>query len=390
MRFTIFFYYLFILPLTLSAQNLIPNGGFEEYGRCPKELGSVRIGNLKYWQANPPDCTPDFFHECSQEFGKQNPCGNLKAQEGKGYLGLIVRVGASPEQNTDELFYREHIQTKLLSPLKARNRYIFRMYVSLSEFSYYAMSKIGVLFSQNPVLVGDKHNFSPQIESSFIDIQKNWVLITDTIIADGNEQYITIGDFSSFSKKDIRKIAENKNYEKYFSCFRAYYFFDNLSLTWLDALPEPILANAPMPPFKAEAPTFTGWEKPWQLEPTEFGYLKPNEPIILKNVLFEFGKATLLDKSKVELDKLFRLLKEYQELKIVISGHTDEIGSAEKNIKLSEQRAKAVYEYLITKGILADRLFFGGYGSTKPIESNQSEVGRKKNRRVEFFILEQE
>jgi len=390
MRFLLVYWALLAFSMPLFAQNLIPNGSFEEYGKCPKELGAVRIGSLKHWQANPPDCTPDFFHECSQEFGQENPCGNLKAQEGKGYLCLIVRVGASPEQNTDELFYREHIQTKLLSPLKARNRYIFKMYVSLSEFSYYAMSKIGVLFSQSPVLVGDKNHFSPQIESPFIDKQKEWILISDTIIAEGGEQYITIGDFSPFSKKDIRKIAENKNFEKYFSCFRAYYFFDNLNLTWLDALPEPILGEAPQIPFSEEKPTFTGWEKAWQLEPTEFGYLKPNEPIILKNVLFEFGKARLLDKSKSELDKLFRLLNEYKELKIIISGHTDEIGSTEKNIKLSEERAKAVHKYLTDKGILAERLFFAGYGAMKALESNQSEAGRKKNRRVEFLILAEE
>jgi len=392
------FFYLFISCILFysvctaqNKQNLIIDGSFEDFQDCPDAFGSVRIGGLKYWKATPPDCTPDYFHQCSKEFSPENnPCGKLTAQEGKGYLGLIVRVGESPEKNTDELFYREHVQARLREPLKSRNRYVFTMHVSLSEYSCFAISKLGAFFSKNPVLVSDKTELRPQVESDFISTKNTWVKIIDTVIAEGDEQYITLGEFRGFSKKDIRKIDEKTENKQRFSYYRAYYFFDNLSLVWLDALADPILLDPPQPPYKLTAPqNLTGFEKPWQLEPTEFGYLQPNKPIILKNVLFEFGKAVLLENSKAELNKLLRLLNEYKEIKIMISGHTDEIGKPEDNLKLSDARAKTVYEYLLKQGVSENRLFYRGYGSSQPLENNKTETGRKKNRRVEFFVIDE-
>lgn len=369
-------------------KNLILDGSFEVYQDCPDDFGAVRIGTLTYWKASPPDCTPDYFNECSKKFApSNNPCGKLKAQEGKGYIGLIVRVGASPVQSTDELFYREHIQARLAEPLKHRNRYIFTMYLSLSEYSAYAMSKIGVLFTPSPVLTNDKFQAIPQIETDFIDTKNAWVKITDTLIADGGEAYITLGEFSSYAKKDVRKIEEKPENQHIFSYHRAYYFFDNLSLVWLDALPEPVLATAPVPPFKDETKVFTGFEKPWQLEPTEFGYLEPNKPIVLKNVLFEFGKAILLEESKYELNKLLRIMREYKDIRVMIAGYTDEIGKFEDNLKLSDARAKAVYNYLLSEGIEERRLYYTGKGSAEPIATNKTETGRKLNRRVEFYVI---
>lgn len=371
-----------------DRKNLIIDGSFEDYQDCPEDFGSVRIGSLKYWRASPPDCTPDYFNECSQNFApSNNPCGKLKAQDGKAYVGLIVRVGESPVQSTDELFYREHIQARLAEPLKHRNRYIFTMYVSLSEYSTYAMSKIGVLLTPTPILANDKFQAIPQIETPFIDKKNTWVKITDTIVAEGGEAYLTLGEFSSFAKKDVRKIDEKPENKHIFSYHRAYYFFDNLSLVWLDALAEPVLAPAPMPPFKDTTKVFTGLEKPWQLEPTEFGYLEPNKPIVLNNVLFQFGKATLLEESAYELNKLLRIMREYKDIRIMITGYTDEIGKFEDNLKLSDARAKAVYDYLLSQGIEERRLYYTGKGPAEPLATNKTESGRKLNRRVEFYII---
>lgn len=386
--FLIIFILLFSPIFGQSSKNLIINGSFEEYQDCPDDFGAVRVGALKYWKASPPDCTPDYFNECSKNFApSHSPVGELPAQHGKAYIGLIVRVGASPIQNTDELFYREHIQARLAEPLKHRNRYVFTMYVSLSKYSAYAMGKIGALFSNTPILANDKFQALPQIETDFIDAKNAWVKISDTLIAEGDEAYITIGEFCSYAKKDIRKIEEKPENQQRFSYHRAYYFFDNLSLFWLDALPEPVLSNPPLPPFKDENKVFVGNEKPWQLEPTEFGYLEPNKPIVLNNVLFEFGKANLLENSKTELNKIVRIMREYKDIKIVISGHTDEIGKREDNLNLSNARAKAVFEYLVSQGIEEYRLHYTGRGFYEPLADNKTEAGRRKNRRVEFYIV---
>ncbi|MBI2967313.1 MAG: PD40 domain-containing protein [Bacteroidetes bacterium] len=109
--------------------------------------------------------------------------------------------------------------------------------------------------------------------------------------------------------------------------------------------------------------------------------------IILKNIFFDFDKATLRPESTVELERLLALLTEVASMKIEISGHTDNKGSDDYNQKLSESRAKSVVDYLIGKGISTDRLTFKGYGEVAPIAANDNEEGRQMNRRTEFKII---
>lgn len=117
------------------------------------------------------------------------------------------------------------------------------------------------------------------------------------------------------------------------------------------------------------------------------GANKIEEPIVLENVLFETNKSVLLQPSFASLDKLASQLEYNSLMKIEIRGHTDNVGNTSKNQTLSEQRAKAVLDYLVAKGIEASRLSFKGFGSSAPIASNDKEEGRKKNRRVEFLMV---
>ena len=109
--------------------------------------------------------------------------------------------------------------------------------------------------------------------------------------------------------------------------------------------------------------------------------------IILKNIFFDFDKATLRPESTNELERLTKLLNDVPTLKIEISGHTDSKGADAYNKTLSNNRAKAVVDYLIGKGIAADRLTSIGYGEEQPIATNDTEEGRQLNRRTEFKIL---
>jgi outer membrane protein OmpA-like peptidoglycan-associated protein len=109
--------------------------------------------------------------------------------------------------------------------------------------------------------------------------------------------------------------------------------------------------------------------------------------IVLKNIFFDFNKSTLRNESENEIQQLTKLLTDVPTMKIEISGHTDNRGSDEYNKNLSNQRAKAVYNRLIEKGIDASRLTFIGYGEEKPIATNDTEDGRQLNRRTEFKVL---
>jgi outer membrane protein OmpA-like peptidoglycan-associated protein/tetratricopeptide (TPR) repeat protein len=109
--------------------------------------------------------------------------------------------------------------------------------------------------------------------------------------------------------------------------------------------------------------------------------------IVLKNIFFDFDKATLRPESTNELQRLTKLLNDVPTLKIEISGHTDSKGANDYNKTLSDNRAKAVVDYLIKAGIASNRLVYKGYGEEQPISTNETEEGRQLNRRTEFKIL---
>jgi outer membrane protein OmpA-like peptidoglycan-associated protein len=115
--------------------------------------------------------------------------------------------------------------------------------------------------------------------------------------------------------------------------------------------------------------------------------LKSGSIIALRNVFFATSSFELRETSFTELDRLVQVLMNNPELKVSLEGHTDNEGSPSSNQKLSENRAKAVHDYLISKGVLKSRLQFKGFGEQKPIASNETEEGRQRNRRTELRIL---
>ncbi len=110
--------------------------------------------------------------------------------------------------------------------------------------------------------------------------------------------------------------------------------------------------------------------------------------ISLKTIQFDQSQAILKPQSFAELNNLAKTLKENTALKIEIRGHTDNVGEAALNLKLSEERCLAVKQYLIKKGIDAIRLNTKGFGGSQPLAPNDSEANKIKNRRVEFVIIE--
>jgi outer membrane protein OmpA-like peptidoglycan-associated protein len=126
---------------------------------------------------------------------------------------------------------------------------------------------------------------------------------------------------------------------------------------------------------------YTVVEKNVALQPLDIG-----SRIVLRNIFFDYDKATLRDESVAELTRLINLLTSNPTIKIEIAGYTDNKGSAQYNQHLSEARAKSVVDYLVAKGIAADRLTYKGYGMDSPIATNETDEGRQLNRRTEFKI----
>jgi len=118
----------------------------------------------------------------------------------------------------------------------------------------------------------------------------------------------------------------------------------------------------------------------------ELKNIKCGSKIALRNVFFDTGKSTIKPESNTELDRLVKLMNDVPSLKVELSGHTDNTGSATSNQTLSQERAAAVVSYLVSKGISQSRLVAKGYGSDRPVASNSTAEGRQENRRTEFEI----
>ncbi|RYY88618.1 MAG: flagellar motor protein MotB [Chitinophagaceae bacterium] len=115
--------------------------------------------------------------------------------------------------------------------------------------------------------------------------------------------------------------------------------------------------------------------------------IEVNASVVLRNIFFETAKFELKPESQVELDRVVQFLRDNPTVRIQLQGHTDNVGTAADNQKLSDNRAKAVVQYLAEKGIPATRLEAKGFGSSQPVADNKTDEGRAQNRRTELKII---
>ncbi|MCW8940180.1 MAG: OmpA family protein, partial [Flavobacteriales bacterium] len=118
-----------------------------------------------------------------------------------------------------------------------------------------------------------------------------------------------------------------------------------------------------------------------------------NENFIISKILYDYDSYEINEASKKELDKLITILKKNKGIGVELSSHTDDIGSAKFNLDLSQKRADAAVEYILSKGIEKKRIIAKGYGKAHPIAPNKlpngddNPEGRAKNRRTEFKVI---
>lgn len=178
--------------------------------------------------------------------------------------------------------------------------------------------------------------------------------------------------------------------------------YDGTVKLWKDKKEEPVVAVVEEP--KKEEPLVAVVEEPKKEEikkeepkkeeskkdvfkEIKIEELKEGDIIQLENILFIQSRPELLPSSNDELDKLIAFMKKYPTVEIELSGHTDNVGIAARNQKLSEQRVEVVKTRLLRNGVPEARLKTVAYGGSRPIASNKTETGRQKNRRVEMKIL---
>lgn len=348
----LFFFYFFLFSSTISfaQKNLVPNSGFEAH----KNKRNTSITNAAPWKGV---ATVDYYLQAL----KLDTSRYHGPHSGEASVGLRF-----------QLKYKEYLYVKLLEPLKPGKVYHFVTYFRLLSISTMALKHMGVFFSKKPFGLRDKVDTTNSVymyERKGLISNYNWIKLEGDYVAKGGERYITLGNFVKKTKRDMYGLRINKLFAKF---HEAYYFVDDVSL--VEKIDSVTLAKMK----EAEA------KKAVVAVPVPKPDLKTGDIIQLKSIFFETGKAELVD-DYPELDKLVDMLEKNPTMEIQINGHTDSQGNEEANQKLSEARAKAVFDYLIEKGI-SNEIDFKGFGSSKPIASNSTDEGRKQNRRVEFEI----
>jgi outer membrane protein OmpA-like peptidoglycan-associated protein len=323
----------------------------------------------------PTQGTTDLFCMCNLRRQKkysmvdvpQNPMGYQFAHSGTCYAGLFAFAHDD---------YREYLQTPLVTPLEKDKYYVFSMYVSLADYASTYVDQLGVCFLPDKV----KYNMSNEISDLnpvYIKTDavgkdaKHWHKLSVTYKAQGGESYLLIGSFvvNAVKKTKYKAPKEIKSRINQTSERDAYYFIDDVSL----AETAIVVKEEPPPIIKTELDTLDK--------------IPADTAFVLKNILFKSGKAILLPSSYADLDKMVDYLTKNSNLRIEISGHSDNTGSEAINQKLSKERAKAVADYLLKKKIDRQSITTTGYGSSKPIVPNDSEEHKQQNRRVGFVLL---
>jgi outer membrane protein OmpA-like peptidoglycan-associated protein len=177
------------------------------------------------------------------------------------------------------------------------------------------------------------------------------------------EKSVIESDANSGNGEFLVTLPVDKNYALNVTQPGYLFYSENFSLKQLADNTKPYLMDVP-------------------LQPIDTGSV-----VELKNVFFETAKFDLRPESKVELNKLVSFLNLNKTLRIELGGHTDNVGDKKMNQLLSQNRAKAVYDYLITNGIDVKRLGYKGYGDSKPKVNNDSDEHRQMNRRTEFKVI---
>ncbi|MGI9548340.1 MAG: OmpA family protein [Flavobacteriaceae bacterium] len=349
-----------------GAQDLIPNASFERCNLCPTKLGSFDE-DVIHWSA-PTLGSTDYFNSCSKSMGTpENFNGKQAAQSGTSYAGFYLYA---PED------YREYVQTRLSRTLKKNQEYLLTFYISRAERSDFAIQEVGILLGDRELDVDTKktltkkHWFASEIRDyNYLEIKtqnfweqtRQWVKLETKFKAKGTEQYIIVGNFKPNARTRVHQTTRGAKKG-------AYYYIDNFSLKAIENETEVNDENM----ITSTAP------------------LELNKKHRFQNVLFEFDRFVLLDTAKSDIQKVYNYLRNNADLFIHIDGHTDNVGSPGYNRRLSGRRCEAVAQYLLGLGLAEDRISWQAHGGTSPISENDTDQGRKLNRRVEFILKQDE
>ncbi len=235
---------IFFISMKCFGQNMVPNPGFEEFRNCPDNFTVKYRNELVPGWSMPTKGTADYFNSCTRnQVGvPQNFMGYCLPKEGMAYAGLILLLDPPKKPTKEKLInYREYLQTELIREMEKDKEYEITFYYSVASYSTYAINRIGVYISKEPV--GNKRNSAvlnnkPQLAVDTFSINAEndvWQEFKAVYKAKGGEKIITIGNFyddnqTSFTTCDLSGLSSVKR-SRVISEQISYYYFDKFSVT---------------------------------------------------------------------------------------------------------------------------------------------------------------
>lgn len=334
-----------------SQQELIANGGFEDHEQCPNTLGQFYVSD---WFGTHGDrTTPDLFSTCAADEAYCSPGSyiiNVVPFAGESYSGF---VGYNPHNH-----YREYVSTRLKAPLLKGVEYEFSVSISQPKMALYYINELGVIFTKDSAkpeelpleLVAPAHLRIQNGE--FLKLNDVWRTIKVSYTAKGGERYLHLGCFLSDEELLYRKYQERIAFSKKTGYKDAYYIIDNVSL------------------------------QPRQ----EVVQDQPTKTFVFDNINFDSGDFSSSEEEFKQFEDLIAYLKINPGVKVVIEGHTDDVGEERDNQILSEERALFVKSFFEYQKVV-NPISTVGYGESQPVVANDSQKNRALNRRVVIHLF---
>lgn len=362
-----------------ALQNMVKNPSLEQYRRVPTDLG--QLDALAYW-SSANSATPDYFHKRVRNVDidvPKNRMGIAEARTGKAYAGIYTYTSRYAKPN-----FREYLQVQLKQPMEKGATYCVKIHVFLAHSSNRALRALGAMGSRLPVENEHEHfietDWSPLIKNdrTYID-ERAWMQLQGTYKAVGGERYLNIGNFAEDRKTDVAGAVAIDSFSNPNVDF-AYYYIDDVCVTDLSSN---LTCNCgSFDYYDTQREEVIVLDIIVERKPFKVG-----ERHVLDDVKFEGNTAILLPESHKTLDDLVARLNMFPDVEIAILGHTHDRRSPEKNQEISNKRAMAVFNYLVSSGIDPARLTTRGFGQARPRVLNNSAQGRETNERIEYKVL---
>ena len=364
------------------AQNLVFNPSFEELKpraivvACEFMQYSLYCDEkVRFWTTS-RNMTPDLLKAAEN-------CPWLpQAHTGEQCLGIINYLPANDIGERED--YYETVRGRLQRPLKPGERYRVECWVR-EEDSIIREHLAKVYASTTPIIPTKAGNLgfyfyaryplenqTPQVNfTAPIETNGAWIKLSAEFVPDEPFEYFIMGNFFPH-RLAATNLSADQNREVELKNGKIPYGIDKIKRAAYLCIDDVSVEPVAVPPTLAQV------------------LLVERKFTFSAAVLFDTGKSDLRKEAGPELDSLVSFLQTNAKIRMGISGHTDDVGSDEYNLDLSDRRAKAVQQYLVEHGIAEPRVRYKGFGESKPIASNLTEAGRQTNRRVECVVLKTE